>query len=107
MAIGETAQDHLILEVCDNGPGIDVKAMKKIFEPFFTTNYSKECNGLGLYVCLSLAEQIEARIEVESESGKGSTFRVIIPDRGRGVRDKGILASMESDLNIRPLSAMH
>ena len=85
VSLGDPAQDHLILEVCDNGRGIDELAMKKIFEPFFTTNYSKECNGLGLYVCHSLGEQIGARIEVESEFGKGSTFRVIIPDKDRAV----------------------
>ena len=103
VASGDTAQDHLILEVCDNGCGIDEKAMKKIFEPFFTTNYSKECNGLGLYVCHSLAEQIGARIEVESEPGQGSTFRVIITDSDTGVRNtrsNGRLSFL-SDINIQ------
>ena len=71
-------RDHLIIEVSDNGCGMDIAIREKIFNPFFTTKASGEGTGLGLFVSNSLAEALGARIEVESDPGKGSTFRVIL-----------------------------
>ena len=75
--------DHLIFEVRDNGSGMDQKTMQKIFDPFFTTKSDAGGTGLGLYVTHSLVESLRGRIEVESQAGKGSTFRVVLPDRER------------------------
>ena len=75
--------NHLILEVIDNGNGIDEKTKKKIFDPFFTTKSLAEGTGLGLYVCHGLVHSLRGRIEVESEPEKGSKFRVIFPDKDR------------------------
>ena len=71
-------RDSLIVEVSDNGCGMDIATCKKIFDPFFTTKASGEGTGLGLFVSNSLAEALDARIEVESNSGKGSSFRIIL-----------------------------
>lgn len=71
-------RDHLIIEVSDNGCGMDIAARKKIFDPFFTTKASGKGTGLGLFVSNSLAEALDARIDVESVPGKGSTFRIIL-----------------------------
>ena len=54
--------------------------MKRIFDPFFSTKPVNEGTGLGLYVCHDLVEGLGGRIEVESEVGEYSTFRVILPD---------------------------
>lgn len=75
--------NHTILEVKDNGCGMDEKTIQKIFEPFFTTKPHTEGTGLGLYVTHKLVESLRGRMEVKSELGKGSIFRVILPDKER------------------------
>jgi len=77
---GETPHDHLIIEVSDNGCGMDDKSMGKIFDPFFTTKPVGTGTGLGLYVSHSLIKGLGGRIEVESEEGEGSMFRVVVPE---------------------------
>ena len=71
-------RDHLIIEVSDNGCGMDIATREKIFDPFFTTKASGEGTGLGLFVTNSLVEVLDACIVVESDPGKGSAFRVIL-----------------------------
>ena len=72
---------HIILEVKDNGCGMDEKTIQKIFNPFFTTKLSAKGTGLGLYVTHNLVASLRGRIEVESKLTKGSIFRVILPDK--------------------------
>ena len=52
---------------------------KKIFDPFFTTKEVGEGTGLGLAVTLSLVQRLGGQIDVASQSGKGSTFTLILP----------------------------
>ncbi|MFC1882788.1 sensor histidine kinase [Thermodesulfobacteriota bacterium] len=85
--VGNSWRDHTILEVKDNGSGMNEKTIRKIFDPFFTTKSARGGTGLGLYVGHNLVESLEGRIDVASESGMGSTFRVILPDKDR--RGKG------------------
>lgn len=63
------------LSVSDNGPGISLELQKRLFEPFYTTK--SQGTGLGLSLCLGIAERHNATIEVESEEGKGTAFHVI------------------------------
>ena len=79
----EDGRDGCIIEVSDNGCGLDEQITEKIFEPFFTTKEASHGTGLGLYVCKTLMSALGGRIEVESEHGKGSTFRVVLGDGGR------------------------
>jgi signal transduction histidine kinase len=72
------SQDTLIVEVEDNGSGMDEQTMSRIFDPFFTTKPSDEGTGLGLYICHTLVENMGGRIEIESKPGKGSRFTVIL-----------------------------
>jgi len=71
-------RDHLIIEVSDNGHGMDIATREKIFDPFFTTKAPGKGTGLGLFVTNSLVEALGACIEVESSPGKGSAFRIIL-----------------------------
>jgi signal transduction histidine kinase len=80
ISIGSTPQEHLIVEIIDNGCGIDEKSKDRLFDPFYTTRLAKGGTGLGLYVCHNLIQGLEGRIEVESEPGAGSKFTVILPD---------------------------
>ncbi len=80
---GETWLDHTIIEVTDNGCGIDAENIGHIFDPFFSTKAPNAGTGLGLYVCHDLVTGLGGRIEVETEVGKYSTFRVILPDMER------------------------
>jgi signal transduction histidine kinase len=72
--------ERCFIEVADNGSGMDEKEIGKIFDPFFTTKGSGMGTGLGLYVCQNLIEKFGGSIEVDSQPGVGSTFRVLIPD---------------------------
>jgi C4-dicarboxylate-specific signal transduction histidine kinase len=80
---GDKWKDNLMIEISDNGCGMDEETGKKIFDPLFTTKGPKEGTGLGLYFCHNLIEELGGRIDVWSEVAKGSTFRVILPDKDR------------------------
>jgi len=58
---------------------MDEETQLKIFDPFFTTKSAAAGTGLGLCVCHMMAEWLNGRIELESEPGKGSTFKLILP----------------------------
>ena len=66
-----------VVELADNGPGVDAQPLEKIFEPDFTTK--PKGNGIGLWLVRTQLEQIGGRIDVESEAGKGARFIVRIP----------------------------
>jgi signal transduction histidine kinase len=87
--IGPNWQEHMIIEVSDNGCGMTDETMGRIFEPLFTTKDPRKGTGLGLYVCHNLIENIGGRIEVESQHGHGSTFRVILTGRERRLKPRG------------------
>ena len=70
---------ELTIEITDNGTGIPKDRLNQVFDPFYTTKPPGEGTGLGLSVSHTLAEGIGGRIEVESQIGKGSTFRLKLP----------------------------
>jgi len=80
---GTTWKRNLIIEIRDNGRGMDQQTLSKIFNPFFTTKEPGHGTGLGLYVCQNLIKELDGEIEVQSEPGNGSVFRVVLPDLER------------------------
>lgn len=70
---------HVIVEVRDTGVGISPDVLPHIFEPFFTTKTGVGGTGLGLSVSQAIAIDLGGSIEVESEPGRGSLMRVLLP----------------------------
>jgi two-component system NtrC family sensor kinase len=73
------AQGEVAIEVEDNGPGMTPEVEKRVFEPFFTTKPQGVGTGVGLSVCHGIVAAHGGRIEVESEPGRGTLFRVRLP----------------------------
>jgi predicted ATPase/signal transduction histidine kinase len=76
-----TASEEAWIEVSDTGVGIAPENLSKIFDPFFTTKPVGEGTGLGLSLAYGVIEKHHGRIEVSSEVGKGTTFRIVLPLR--------------------------
>jgi len=74
---------RLLVSIRDTGKGIQPDDLGKIFEPFFTTKEVGKGTGLGLWVSYGIVKNFGGDIEVTSEPGKGSTFTVIFPLKGR------------------------
>jgi two-component system NtrC family sensor kinase len=75
----QLAEDHLVIEVADNGSGIPEEVHSRIFDPFFTTKPFGKGTGLGLSICYGIINKMGGEISVKSEINGGSTFRVMIP----------------------------
>lgn len=77
--LGGQAKDVIELSISDNGIGIPKENMDKLFTPFFTTKPIGEGTGLGLSIIYDIITKHRGTIEVESEPGEGTTFKVSLP----------------------------
>jgi PAS domain S-box-containing protein len=71
--------DEILAEFIDTGTGIKQEDLPKIFEPFFTTKPQGRGTGLGLSLAYGIVEEHRGRIEVESQMGVGTNFKVFLP----------------------------
>lgn len=71
--------DQIVVKIIDNGRGIPKERVGRIFEPFFTTKPHGRGTGLGLSVCRRIVEQHNGAINVESQIGVGTEFKVLLP----------------------------
>lgn len=92
IAVGRRfAQDDrvAIITIADTGPGIRQQDLRRIFEPFVSTKETGKGSGLGLAICHSIVEALKGAILVESHSGGGTTFHVVLPVGGDAVSHAG------------------
>jgi signal transduction histidine kinase len=71
--------ESYLVEVTDNGGGVPENLREKIFQPFFTTKPTGEGTGLGLSMSYDIVKQHGGELSLESETGKGTTFRIRLP----------------------------
>ena len=71
--------DSLLVTIKDNGPGIPAEIQEKIWVSFFTTKGDRGGTGLGLSACMQMINQNNGKIWLQSESGKGASFSVLLP----------------------------
>lgn len=76
-------EGEVVVEIHDTGCGIDPADMERLFAPFFTTKPVGVGTGLGLSICHHIVTSYRGRIAVESQPGRGSTFRVTLPATAR------------------------
>lgn len=80
---GNVDGDNLVLFFKDNGSGISEENLKKVFNPFFTTKNIGEGAGLGLAISYGIIKKHNGNILVQSQVGKGTTFKLVIPIQER------------------------
>ena len=80
-SINPERSDEVVIAFSDTGAGISRQDIQKIFEPFYTTKPQGRGTGLGLSICYAIVAEHGGRIEVDSQLGRGSTFKVILPVR--------------------------
>ena len=71
--------DYVLLSVSDSGKGMTPDIVQRVFDPYFTTKDSGKGTGLGLFVVHGLVNKYGGLIQVESEPGKGTLFRICFP----------------------------
>jgi CheY-like chemotaxis protein len=108
---------HVMLAVTDTGVGMEPATKARIFEPFFTTKAAGRGTGLGLATVFGIVQQSGGTIATDSESGRGTTFRVYLPQvdpeagadapasektsSGVQLRGRGTILLVEDDTAVR------
>ncbi|HEY3928895.1 MAG TPA: ATP-binding protein [Candidatus Koribacter sp.] len=114
---GPPAESYVELCVTDTGTGMSPEIAKQIFEPFFTTKAPGKGTGLGLATVYGIVQQSGGSIDVQSELGKGTSFRIYLPavarkaasiaelpQEGQKTRGSGVILVVEDEEPVRRLA---
>lgn len=74
----QESRDRVVISIADTGTGMTTEVKQRLFDPFFTTK-GKAGTGMGLAVSFGIIRRHEGSIDVESEQGRGTTFRISLP----------------------------
>jgi PAS domain S-box-containing protein len=90
LGVKSNANEHLVLEIEDTGPGIAPENLQRVFQPFVQVGESggQKGTGLGLTITRQFVQMMGGTIDAESTLGKGSRFRVVIPVERASAVDK-------------------
>ncbi len=95
-------REFLVLSVADNGRGIDKEVIDHIFEPFYTNKESGKGTGLGLSVSLSIVDQHQGWINVETQPHRGANFIIYLPVRNNPVgTEKRQIKQIEAGKDVK------
>jgi CheY-like chemotaxis protein/two-component sensor histidine kinase len=90
---GTDASGWARVEVRDTGVGMPPHVLRRLFDPFFTTKPDGKGMGLGMMIARGIVDGAGGRIEVESEVGRGTTVRVLLPPAPQPAQDSGAAAA--------------
>jgi len=76
---GDPGGDHVIVEVADDGTGMDADTVAQVFDPFFTTKAIGKGTGLGLSQVYGFITQSNGTIDIDSRPGEGTRVRIALP----------------------------
>ncbi|MCP4720579.1 MAG: GHKL domain-containing protein [Desulfobacteraceae bacterium] len=88
--ISQIEKDHLAISIEDNGPGIPKDNLDRIFDPFFTTKAVGKGTGLGLSICYGIIQKMGGKIDVHSQVGVGTKFRIWLPFQDDSIKNTDI-----------------
>lgn len=75
----QAEEKQIVLEITDIGDGIPAQSLEKLFKPFVKNDDSVPGAGLGLHISRQLVERMSGSLDLDSEVGRGTTFRVLLP----------------------------